>query len=127
MDVGMSIASALDEIKKKKDDITPKELMKSGIDIGRDVIGTMTNTLILAYVGSSLNLILMLMMAQVPFADIINKETIVAEVVSAVAASMGVVFTIPITTFAYTLLNSGKDRYKTKPATRVAGKRTLKI
>lgn len=127
MDVGMSIASALDEIKKAKDEITPKELMKSGIDIGKDVIGTMTNTLILAYVGASLNLILMFMAAGIPFADVINKETIVAEIVSAVSASMGVVFTIPITTFIYTLLNSSKDKYKSKPATRIDGERTLKI
>ena len=127
MDVGMSIASSLDEIKKQKLNVTSKELMKSGIDIGRDVIGTMTNTLILAYVGSSLNLILMFMAANIPFEDIINKEMIVAELVSAISASMGVVFTIPITTFIYTVINNKKNKYKTKPSTRIAGERTIKI
>ena len=48
MDVGMSIASSLDEIKMKNPDITWKELFKSGMNIGRDIIGTMTNNLILA-------------------------------------------------------------------------------
>ena len=57
MDVGMSIASSLSELKMKKPDMTAKELFKSGMNIGGDMIGTMTNTLILSFIGSSLLLI----------------------------------------------------------------------
>ena len=105
MDVGMSIASSLDEIKSKNPAITYKELFKSGMNIGRDVIGTMTNTLILAYVGGSITLILLFLACNINFVDIVNKETIAQEIISAIAGSMGVVYTVPITSFAYAILN----------------------
>ena len=54
MDVSMSISSSLYELRLKSPDIKPKELMKSGFTIGRDMMGTMANTLVLAYIGSSL-------------------------------------------------------------------------
>ena len=74
MDVAMSIASSLDEIKMKNPEITWQELLKSGMNIGKDVIGTMTNTLILAYVGGSLTLILLFMACNMSFMEILNKE-----------------------------------------------------
>lgn len=127
MDVGMSIASALDEIKQKNPNITWKELLKSGMNIGGDVIGTMTNTLILAYVGGALTLILLFMASNMSIGEIINKETIATEVVSALAGSMGVVFTVPITSLIYSLLNKKKTVYDAKAKNVVEGKRSLKI
>ena len=127
MDVGMSIASSLDEIKQKNPDIEWKELLKSGMNIGGDVIGTMTNTLILAYVGGALTLILLFMASNMSVIDIINKETIVTEAISAIAGSMGVIFTVPITSLVYSLLNKNKTVYKRKPDTIVEGKRSLKL
>jgi len=58
MDVSMSISSALLEIKSHKPHITSLELYNSGMSIGRDIIGTMINTLILAYIGGSISLVL---------------------------------------------------------------------
>ena len=127
MDVGMSIASSLDEIKNKTKDISWKELFKSGMNIGRDVIGTMTNTLILAYVGGALKLILLFMACNMPITEILNKETIVEEIISAIAGSMGVVYTIPITAFVYAFLNRKKTVYKTTSENLIDGKRSLKI
>ena len=127
MDVGMSIASSLDEIKSKTVDITYKELFKSGMNIGRDVIGTMTNTLILAYVGGSITLILLFMACNISFIDIVNKETIAQEIISAISGSMGVVYTVPITSFVYSLLNKDKTIYRTVSENKVNGKRSLKI
>ena len=127
MDVGMSIASSLDEIKNKTKDISWKELFKSGMNIGRDVIGTMTNTLILAYVGGALKLILLFMACNMPITEILNKETIVEEIISAIAGSMGVVYTIPITAFVYAFLNRKKTIYKTTSENLIDGKRSLKI
>ena len=127
MDVGMSIASSLDEIKMKTPDITWQELFKSGMNIGRDVIGTMTNTLILAYVGGSLTLILLFMASNMNIYEILNKETIAEQVISAVAGSMGVVYTVPITSFVYSILNRDKVIYKKTSENKLNGKRSLKI
>ena len=127
MDVGMSIASSLDEIKNKTKDISWKELFKSGMNIGRDVIGTMTNTLILDYFGGALKLILLFMACNMPITEILNKETIVEEIISAIAGSMGVVYTIPITAFVYAFLNRKKTIYKTTSENLIDGKRSLKI
>ena len=127
MDVGMSIASSLDEIKMKKSDITWTELFKSGMNIGRDVIGTMTNTLILAYVGGSLTLILLFMACNMNIVEILNKETIAEQVISAIAGSMGVIYTVPITSFIYSILNKDRVIYKKTSENRIDGKRSLKI
>ncbi len=127
MDVGMSIASSLDEIKMKKSDITWVELFKSGMNIGRDVIGTMTNTLILAYVGGSLTLILLFMACNMSIIEILNKETIAEQVISAIAGSMGVIYTVPITSFIYSILNKDRVIYKKNSENRIDGKRSLKI
>ena len=127
MDVGMSIASSLDEIKMQNPDITWKELFKSGMNIGRDVIGTMTNTLILAYVGSSLTLILLFMASNMNIYEILNKETIAEQIISAIAGSMGVVYTVPITSFVYSLLNRDRVIYKKTSENKLNGKRSLKI
>lgn len=127
MDVGMSIASSLDEIKMKNPEITWQELLKSGMNIGRDVIGTMTNTLILAYVGGSLTLILLFMASNMNIYEILNKETIAEQVISAVAGSMGVVYTVPITSLVYSVLNRDKVIYKKTSENKLNGKRSLKI
>ena len=127
MDVGMSIASALDELKLKNPEMTWKELIKSGMNIGGDVIGTMTNTLILAYVGGALTLILLFMANDMSLTDIINKETMAADAISALAGSIGVLYTVPLTTITYALLNKEKTVYKKKPETITEGKRSLKL
>ena len=127
MDVGMSIASSLDEIKMKNPEITWKELFKSGMNIGRDTIGTMTNTLILAYVGGSVSLILLFMASDLSVLEILNKETIAEQVISALAGSMGVVYTVPITSFVYSILNKDQVIYKKVSDNKLNGKRSLKI
>lgn len=127
MDVGMSIASSLDELKSKTKDMDWKELFKSGMNIGKDIIGTMANTLILAYVGGALTLILLFMSCDFNFVQILNKETIAEEVISAISGSMGVVYTVPITAFIYSFLNRDKTVYKTVSDNKVEGKRSLKL
>ena len=127
MDVGMSIASSLDEIKSKTPDITGKELFKSGMNIGRDVIGTMCNTLILAYVGGALTLIILFMVCNFDLIQILNKETIAEEIISAIAGSAGVLYTVPITAFVYSFLNRDKVIYRKTSENKLDGKRSLKL
>ncbi|MBQ3046088.1 MAG: YibE/F family protein [Clostridia bacterium] len=97
MDVSMSISSSLYELRIKSPDIAPKELMKSGFTIGRDMMGTMANTLVLAYIGSSLTSVLLLVAYNANIEQVINKEMIVAEILQALAGSLGMLLTLPLT------------------------------
>lgn len=127
MDVGMSISSSLSELKIKKPSMTGKELFKSGMNIGGDMIGTMTNTLILSFIGSSLVLVLLYMSSSFKIVDVINIEAIATEAVCAIAGSVGIVYTVPITALIYSFLNRNKEVYKVKSENIVEGKRSLKI
>lgn len=97
MDVGMSIASALEELKKENPDMTTMKLIRSGMNIGKDVMGTMTNTLILAYVGSAMCCILLYTVNNFHLTTILNQEDIAIEVLQSLAGSIGLVCTIPLT------------------------------
>ena len=97
MDVSMSISSSLYELKIKSPEIKPAELMKSGFTIGRDMLGTMANTLVLAYIGSSLTSVLLLVSYNANLGQVINKEMIIAEILQALAGSMGMLLTLPLT------------------------------
>ena len=127
MDVGMSIASALDEIKQNNPKMGWKELFRSGMNIGKDVMATMTNTLILAYVGGSLTLILLFMSADFGIMDMINKETIASEIIGALAGSTGVICTIPITAIIYAMFFRKANNIENKDKDDKNGKRELKI
>ena len=97
MDVGMSIASSMDEIHKANPNLTRKELFKSGMNVGKDVMGTMTNTLILAYTGSSIPVLLLFMAYETSIAKILNLDVIATEAIRSLAGSIGLVLTIPLT------------------------------
>ncbi len=109
MDVGMSIASALSEMKKEIPDITVSRLIKAGMNIGKDVMGTMTNTLILAYVGSAMTIILLFMGFDFEAFDILNQEMIAEEILRAIAGSMGLVCTIPLTAIVSAVIMGNKN------------------
>ncbi len=101
MDVAISISSAIEEIKLTNPDITRKKLFVSGMNIGRDIIGTMVNTLILAYIGSSLFTVLLFALQQsdFPMVRVLNFEFIAVEMVRAVCGSIGILFAVPITAY----------------------------
>ncbi len=109
MDVSMSISSALSELKTKTPDISPKELMKSGFTIGRDMLGTMANTLVLAYIGSSLTSVLLLVAYNSSLGQVINKEMIIAEILQALAGSMGMLLTLPLTSAVCAVIYCKKE------------------
>lgn len=127
MDVGMSISASLSELKIKKPSMTGKELFKSGMNIGGDMIGTMTNTLILSFIGSSLVLVLLYMSSSIKFTDVINIEAIATEAVCAISGSVGIVYTVPITAAIYAFINRDKEIYKAKSENIFKGKRSLKL
>lgn len=96
MDVGMSVASAMEEIKRANPAISALALMRSGMNVGRDVMGTMSNTLILVYIGEALPLLLLFMAYNTPLVRIVNLELIATEIVRALAGSIGLLLAIPI-------------------------------
>jgi len=108
MDVAMSIASSVDEVRKVHPEANLKNLFNAGMNVGRDVMGTMSNTLILAYTGSALPLLLLLIANNVSFSKIMNLEMIAAEVVRALAGSIGLVLCIPITAIVSAIMYSKK-------------------
>ncbi len=97
MDVAMSISSAMNELAENMEERTFAKLLKSGMNIGRDTIGTMTNTLILAYVGSSLATVLLMIVYNKNTLFLFNMEMIVVEVLQAIVGSLGILFAVPAT------------------------------
>lgn len=97
MDVAMSIASSMFEIVRITPNISFKDLYKSGMNIGKDIMGTMTNTLILAFIGSSFSLILLLYGYHMTYMQISNLPFIAVEVVRGISGSIGIVLTVPFT------------------------------
>lgn len=97
MDVSISIASSLKEIKDQNPQISQKQLYLSGVNIGRDIMGTMTNTLILAYIGSSLSIVLLLISNAGSMIYLVNTESIIVELLQSVIGSLGILITLPLT------------------------------
>ena len=110
MDVAVSIASALWEIQEKTENISRKEMLVSGMTIGKDILGSMANTLILAYVGTTLHLIILFVVYNVYIREIINLDSIATEIVRAMAGSIGLIATIPVTVFISTWIYGKKEK-----------------
>ena len=108
MDVSMSIASSLNEIKEKNRSIGAREIIKSGFHIGRDIMGTMANTLILAYIGSSLVVVLVYASSHYQLLSILNKEEIIFEFLQSLIGSLSFMLTIPFTAAVFSMLLSKK-------------------
>lgn len=104
MDVCMSIASAINEITEANPFMSTKDLFHSGMNIGRDIMGTMANTLILAYAGTSIFLILVFMMNDIPYFDIVNMDAIATEIVRALGGTIGLILSIPLTAYVAAIL-----------------------
>jgi len=97
MDVSMSIASSMEEISNVGANLNLKSLIRSGMNIGKDIMGTMSNTLILAYTGTSIPLLLLFMAYQEPFVKLINMDFLATEIIRALSGSIGLILAIPIT------------------------------
>ena len=98
MDVAMSISSALEEIHAANPLLSRKELFRSGMNIGRDMVGTMTNTLILAFLGSQFALMIFMFARNMTFNHLGSTAFVVMETISGISASIGMVLAIPLTT-----------------------------
>lgn len=110
MDVGMSIASAIDEVRKVHPDANFGNLFNAGMNVGRDIMGTMSNTLILAYTGSALPLLLLFIAGGLPFAKVLNMELVAEEMIRSLAGSIGLVLCIPATALVAAAMYTRHER-----------------
>ena len=108
-DVSMSIASAIAEIYDTNPRLDAKELINSGLNVGRDIMGTMANTLLLAYVGSTIPILLLFSAARMPWTRIINMDLIVTEIVRGLTGSIGLIISIPVTAIIASLILVDND------------------
>lgn len=109
MDVAMSISSTIQEIHDKSPGLTRRELFHSGIRVGRDMMGTMSNTLILAFAGSSLNTMILIYAYNFPYRQIINMYSIGIEILRGISGTIGIIMAVPFVSFiASTMLKKKK-------------------
>ena len=117
MDVAVSIASAQYEMKQLAPKTKFQALVTSGLNVGRDVMGTMANTLVLAYIGGALPLILLISaQPDLPLLHVMNLNMIATEVVRSLIGSIGLLCAIPITAYATAFLITIRPRRKKKEA-----------
>ena len=96
MDVAMAIASSLHELHTHNPELSSLGLFRSGMNISRDAMGTMANTLILAFAGSSLNTLLLFQVYDYPLLQLLNSDLLSLELLQGIAGSMGIILTVPI-------------------------------
>ena len=118
MDVAVSIASAQYEMKLLAPKTKFQTLVTSGLNVGRDVMGTMANTLVLAYIGGALPLILLISaQPDLPLLHVMNLNMIATEVVRSLIGSIGLLCAIPITAYATAFLITIRPQRKARQAT----------
>ncbi len=108
MDLAVDITSAVSEVVEKKPD-TKLEAIKSGISVGRNVMGTMTTTLLLAYSGGYIGLIMVFMVQGTPIINILNLNYVSSEILHTIIGSFGLVTVAPFTAITSGLL-LGKNK-----------------
>ena len=109
MDLAVDITSAVHEVLKKKPDIKPWEAVKSGMNVGRAAMGTMTTTLLLAYSGGYIALLMVFMAQGTPVAHIFNYKYVAAEIIHTVIGSFGLVSVAPFTALCAGMLLTRKN------------------
>jgi uncharacterized membrane protein len=110
MDVTVTISSSVYEVYCADRTKCLRELISSAMNVGRDIMGTMANTLILAYVGTAAPLLLLFMGYSMPWPLIINSDLVATEVVRALAGSIGLIAAIPLTAVTSGLLLARGER-----------------
>ena len=109
-DVSVSISSALLEIKNLNKNMGSKDLFKSGMNIGKDIIATMVDTLIFAFIGSSLTTVLSLMSYGVQFNQLISSNFFSMELANGLIATSVVVMMVPISAYISSLVYNIEDK-----------------
>lgn len=108
IDVSVTVVSACYNISKKMTEIKPSLLWSSGMQVGRDVIATMLNSLMMIFVSISLPMVAVFNVLEIPFLKVINFEFFTVMIVSAIVASTALIVTVPATAAASSWLLRGE-------------------
>ena len=118
MDVGMSVAASLEEIHTLNPALNARALMGSGMRIGRDMIGTMTNTLILAYTGTALTTMILLLAhrlgVETAVGHLLSSDYLAMELAQGIASTGGVVLTVPVASAISALVYTKREKKQKK-------------
>lgn len=106
MDVAVSITSSINELHETDPNMSKKSMFKSAINIGNDIIGTMINTLILAYIASSIFTLLLIYIQanEYPLIRILNFQDIAVEIMRSICGSIGILIAVPLTAYIGTVI-----------------------
>lgn len=96
MDVSVSIVAAMDEVRQHAQDLNRKELFASGMRVGKDMIGTMSNTLILAYTGSATGIMLNAYANDMAYLRLMSYNPVIIEILCGLCGTIGVILTVPL-------------------------------
>jgi uncharacterized membrane protein len=99
MDIAISIASSVNEVFMGNSSLGARELFIAGMNVGRDMMGTMANTLIIAFTGTSLNMLVLLYAMDVTYYQVLNNNMIGIYIIQAVSGSLAVILTVPLVSF----------------------------
>lgn len=110
MDLAVDITSAVNEVVEKRPDIGWREAVKSGMNVGKAAMGTMTTTLLLAYSGGCIALLMVFMAQGTPIDNILNYKYISAEILDTIVGSFGLVTVAPFTALTSGIFLTGRKR-----------------
>lgn len=96
MDIAMDVTSACSELVRHQPDLTRQQIFQAGMNVGRDVMGTMAATLILAFFGGSLGVWVLDYAYDLPYLQLINSNAVCIELMKGLSGSFGVIFTVPL-------------------------------
>ncbi|MGI6260568.1 MAG: YibE/F family protein [Acutalibacteraceae bacterium] len=116
MDVAMSISSAIGEIHETDPSLSAQQLFRSGMAVGRDMMGTMSNTLILAFAGGSLAAIVLNYSYDLPYLQLINSSNTGIELMQGISGSLGVILTVPVSAFVAAELTVRQKKIRGLPS-----------
>jgi len=105
MDTAVTIASTIHELRENNKKMTVGRLFRSGMNVGRDTMGTMTCTLILAFAGTSLNMMILIYSGGTSLNQLINSDFMVIEIIRSIAGSLGIILTIPAVAFVSSVMD----------------------
>jgi uncharacterized membrane protein len=111
-DIAITQASVVAQLRSLKEKMNSREVFLRAMKVGRDHMGAVVNSLVLAYTGAALPLLLLVYSSDIPAVELLNQETIATEIVRTLVGSIGLVLAVPITTIiSVILIKKGDDIY----------------
>jgi len=114
-DVTVSQASAVLALRRADPALDFRRLYRAAIDVGRDHVAATVNTLVLAYVGASLPVLLIFSVGDTPFGDAVNREAVSEQIIGTLVGSIGLIAAVPFTTAVAAWLATRMDRIPAEP------------